>query len=179
MTIFTDIGRLDMLGIFTGGGSSIVATDTVAGYTAVIKDCIPVIGTMTIVTLVITGNMIRTLANGDRAVVTGHTTAQYMRMIDPADRRPGIGAMTVLTDVTGLDMAGALAHLLCTVVATDTVTRDAGVIESRRIPVGSGMTNVTFISTGDVIGVLTDGDIAVMTADTGAKHLVVIDTTLR
>ena len=70
----------------------------------------PAIGGMTIIAAVVTGNVVGRLAQCRGAVVTAEAGAKYRGMIDVGHRGPdtGIGAVTVLAQIRGLDVRAVL-----------------------------------------------------------------------
>ena len=85
-----------------------MATDTVIDNPCVIKynAILPINGSMTITTLLGSGNMRRTLACGNHAIVTARANTQYFSMIHPRGRRPRRGRMAGFTNVSAVDVAG-------------------------------------------------------------------------
>ena len=69
----------------------------------------PAIGGVTVIAVVVTGNVVGRLAQCRGAVVTAEAGAKYGGMIDPGHRGPDTGAVTVLAQVRGLDMGAVLA----------------------------------------------------------------------
>ncbi len=71
--------------------------------------------------------------------------------------------MTVLTNIRRQCMLRVLAGRNRTIVATDTISRDVGMIESCRKPGNRCMAVIAIIATSDVIYALSGCDVAVMT----------------
>jgi len=72
-------------------------------------------------------------------------------------------------------MIHAFADRICSVVATETVTRNAGVIKIRGNPADRCMTVVAGITAGDVSLILADRYRAVVAGRAGAHYLCVIN----
>ena len=87
---------------------------------------------MTVVAAVVAGDVVGRLARCRGAVVTAEAGAEYRCMVDPNHRVPGIGAVTVLAQVRGLDMGIGLAGRSAAVVTARAVAGHRGVIEGRR-----------------------------------------------
>ena len=64
----------------------------------------------------------------------------------------------------------------CAVMTSRAVTGNRGMIKVGRHPATGGVAVGTIIGTDDVPTVFTSGNIAVVTADTGALHMRVINT---
>lgn len=176
MTVFTDIGGLNMLGILTHCSGTIVTTETISRHTTVIKrGRRPVVGVMTIVTLVTTGDVRRMFAGGNRTIVTGHTTAKHLGMIDTRNRRPAGGAMTILTDIGGLDVCRVLAASRCAVMTADTVACHTRMVKHGRSPASGIMAVITLGAAGNVSRMFAGGDGAIVAGDTATQDIAVID----
>ena len=72
--------------------------------------------------------------------------------------------MTILTNIRRLNMGRALSDRLHAVMAAKTIAHDVCVIEVCRDPAIGGMAIVARISADNMVGILTFGDRAVMTA---------------
>ena len=83
--------------------------------------------------------------------------------------------MAVLADIRRLNMVRVLTDSLCTIVTTDTVTRDVQVIEVCRQPANRAVAVVTGIAAGDMRRVLANGNGAIVAGDASANYLGVID----
>jgi len=106
MTVFTDIGRTDVIKRLASGGDAIMAvTASLGGDVLMIKvRRQPAVTAMTIITLRRGRQMIQVLAHGGDAIVTTVTGAQHLEMIDRNYRIPQVGAVAVFADVSGADV---------------------------------------------------------------------------
>ena len=82
--------------------------------------------------------------------------------------------MAVLADVGALDVLSVLTGGVGTVVATDAVTGDAGMVETLRVPITGRMAVLTLVTAGDVVGMFTDGNRTIVTTETGPQDGAVI-----
>ena len=96
-------------------------------------------------------------------------------MIDRNNRAPGRRAVTVLAHIRGQRMGRVLARRFGTVVATDAIVRDVGVIEVSGHPGNRRMTVIAIVATRDMRGMFTGSDDTVMAGETRADNLCVID----
>lgn len=176
MAILADIGGLDVAGMFASGRRAVVTTRTVAADAAVIEiGRHPAVGGVAQITGIVTRHMVGRLAGSGGTVVAAKARTDDGIVIDTQDRYPGRIAVTVLTYVTGLDMACMLTGGGTAVMATEAVCGDAGMIKVGRHPGIGGMTKIACIVTGDMGGVLAGGGSSVVTAETGANHIGMID----
>ena len=101
------------MGAVLAGGCGAVMTGCTGSRSdvSVIEGCRnPAISRMTVIAVVVTGNVVSRLAQCRGAVVTAEAGAQYRGMINPGHRGPGtgIGAVTVLAQIRGLDVRAGL-----------------------------------------------------------------------
>lgn len=82
--------------------------------------------------------------------------------------------MAVLTQIAGQHM-GRVLTILDDIVMASKAARGGAVVHEGRGPVGACMTTGTIVTTGDMSGVFTLRDGSVVTTETGAKHLVVVN----
>jgi len=137
------------------------------------------VGSVAIIAIVATGNMGRALADGDRVVMAGAASTDYLRMIDPIGRGPLRNAMAVFAHTRRLNMVGLLARRVAAVVASTTTTRDIRVIEVCRHKGIGRMAGIATIATRQMRGVLADRNYVVMTGLTRTDNLCVIDSDYR
>ncbi len=115
------------------------------------------------------------LAGCRDAIMTGAATAQNLRMVDRVCGRERIGVMAVFADIGGLNVRRAFTGRLGTVVATDAVSGDVGVVEGRGHPAGCRVTVVAVVAAVYVSRMLAACCDAVMTGVAGAYDLGVIN----
>jgi len=101
---------------------------------------------MTVITRIATCNVGWIFPGGNNAVVTRATSADDLGVINCIDRRPYVGIMAILTDVTGPNMRRILAGRIGTVVAVNAVTGDAHMIEIGGQPADRRVTVVAIIT---------------------------------
>jgi hypothetical protein len=131
---------------------------------------------MAIVTGVAAGNMCRVLAGRYRTVVTRSAGAEDLGMVDGVGRRKHVGIVTVLANVGRLYVCRTFADGIESIVAARTVVEYASVIEVRRAPRDSCVAVVTGISTRNMRRVFAGCRRTIVTGDTRANHLGVIDS---
>ena len=113
MTFIALRRRTDMTGWFSGRGGAVVAGGArTGGYVDMIENRRhPTVGGMAVIAAVVARNVVGRLARCGGAVVTAEAAAQYSGMIDPDYRGPDIGAVTVLAQIGGLDVATGLGTM--------------------------------------------------------------------
>jgi len=171
MAVLAHRRALDVRAVLTGRGGTVVTACAVAGHRAVIEGrrC-PAIGGMTVIAVVVTGNVVGRLAQCRAAIVTAEAGAQYRGMINPGHRVPGRRRMAVLAHRRGLDVSAVLAGRGGTVVTACAVAGHRAVIEGRRHPAIGGMTIIAVVVTGNVVGRLAQCRAAIVTAEAGAQY---------
>ena len=119
VAVLTDIGRLNVSGMFAGGRGAVMATDAVTCDSGMIEiRRYPAVGGMAGLTVITALNMCSMLANGDTAVVTAEAGTDHFVMIHTNRWYPGSVTVTALTDIGGLDMGRMLAGRGGTVMTT-------------------------------------------------------------
>ena len=133
MAVLADVGGLDVCRRLADGVCSIVAADAVVGDVHVVEIgrhpcgcCVAVIAAVT------AWYVHRVFARRGYTVVTGSTAADNLTVVDSVCRRPDIGCMAVLTDVSALDVRWRLACRLCAIVTVKAVASDIYMVEIRR-----------------------------------------------
>ena len=111
---------------------------------------------MAIVAGILTGNMAYVLTGSPAAVVAGETGGSDISMIE-ACRFPGDGAMTLVANITALEVVAGFPRRLQAIMAVETGRGDSHMIHARIGPADFGMTVITVITAFDVIGGLTGG----------------------
>ena len=130
---------------------------------------------MTVIAGIAAGDMCRVLTDRNDAVMAGTTGSQYLGVVNSHHGCEQIGGVAVLADIRCLNMVWVLTDSLCAIVTTDTVTRDAQVIEVRRQPAYCAVTVIAGIAAGDMRRVFANGNGAIVAGDTSANYLGVID----
>lgn len=131
---------------------------------------------MAIVAGIATGNMRGRFAHGGCAVVAAGAGTEHVGMVHTRHRHPAGSAMAIYTEIGRLYMQRILAGRCHTVVATRTVGRGIAMIEDGTRPSGGVMAIITGVTAGNMRGRFTHGGCAVVAAETGAEHFVVIGT---
>ncbi len=90
--------------------------------------------------------------------MTRRARSQNLRVIDPDDRCPGYRAVAILTYIGCLSVRRRFTGRIGAVVATETVARDADVIEIGRYPADGRVTVVAIVAAGNMCRVLASGD---------------------
>ncbi len=176
MTILANVRRQYVLWILSCGDRPVVATHAIAHDVSVIEvRRRPGDGRVAIVAIVAACDMRGVLAGRSDAVVTRGTTAEDLCVIDGHYRCPNRWAVAIFTNVRCLNMHGAFAGRIRTVMAIHAVAHNIHVIEVGRHPGSGGMTVITVISAGNMQRVLTSRGDAIMTGATAAQHLGVVD----
>ena len=107
MAGFTQLGRRNMRGGFTGGKSTIVATVTGINHTGVTKDSArPACRGVTHIAGLDRRNMSRGFSRGDNAVMAGLAGSQHLGMIHHHHRRENIRGMAGLANIGSGDVRG-------------------------------------------------------------------------
>jgi len=100
MTVFANVGRLNVRLVLASCRGAIVAVHTISRYRGMIESCRqPASGRMAIVTGITAGNMRRLFTDGNNAVVTGAAGTDDLRVVDCHHGREYVGGVTVLADV--------------------------------------------------------------------------------
>ena len=114
------------------------------------------------------------LARRVHAVMAGRAGAKYLGMINIEYGRPCRGRVTVFAHIRRQGMLRVLGSRNSAVVATETVTRDIGVIVIRRQPGDRGMAVVAVIAARDMCRVLARSNDAIVAGAAAAQYLCVI-----
>lgn len=169
VAVLTYIRTLDMPCMLAGRSGAVVTAGAVGANGAVIEiGRHPGGGGMTEITGVVAGHMARMLTGRSGAVVTTEAGAYHLVVIHSDRRYPSGIAMTGLTHIRGLDMAGVLTRGRTAVMTGGAVRRDGGMVEVRRCPGRRRMAEIAGVITRDMGGVFTGGRDPVMTAEAGA-----------
>jgi len=84
-------------------------------------------------------------------------------VIHPGHRRPDIVVMAIITGVGGIDMGRVFARRRGAIVTTRAGPRHTAVIKVNTAPVTAGVTILTGVGTGNMIGRLACSNAAVVT----------------
>lgn len=176
VAVFTDVRSLDMVGILTCRRGAVVTTGTAGGHAGVIEiRRYPARGGMTNIAIVARGNMVGPHTDGDGAIVTTGTGTHHIRVIHANDGHPFCIAVAILASIVGRNMLGVFARRRSAVMTAGTVAAHQRVIEGGRHPAIDGMASLTIITALDMLRMLANGNVAVMTAVAGTHDLTVID----
>lgn len=96
-------------------------------------------------------------------------------MVNGNNRRPYIGAVAILADVSRLWMQWSLASRVCSVVTANAVVDDCCVVKIRWQPCDRRMAIIAVGATGDVSRMFADRCDAIMARAAGTDDLSVID----
>ena len=96
------------------------------------------------------------------AVMAGRTRTQYLIVINGYHRCPDIGAVAVLTDISGQGMQGAFAGGISAIVTTAAVIDDIGVIEVCGKPCDGRVAVIAIVAARDMRRMFADRGYAVM-----------------
>ena len=133
VAILTDIRRLDVRCGLACRGNAVVAADTVVGNTHVIEVRRPPRdGGMAVIARIAAGNMCRVLAGGCDAVVARITGTDYLCVINRVCRREQVRVVTILADITRLDMGRIFAGCLDAIVTIEAGSGDVYMVKIRR-----------------------------------------------
>ena len=180
MAVLADIGGIDMRWMFARRIGAVMAADAVGGDVGVVevgRD--PRVGRMTVVAVVAAGNVGRVLACGRVAVMAGEAGANDLRVIDHVGRHKRHVVVAVLADIGGIDMRRVLARSLRPVVTADAVGGDVGVIKVGRDPRVGRVAVVAVVAARNMASILTQGNGSVVTAETGANDLCMVNDEYR
>lgn len=146
VTVFANVGRLDVRRRLAGCIRAVVAVETVAGDVYVIEvGRQPADGRMAIVTAIAAGDMRRVLARCGYTVVARSAGADYLRVIDGDYRFERNGIVAILADIRRLYMRSTLASRRSAVVTAHAIPHDADMIEDRGKPCRRSMTIVALV----------------------------------
>jgi len=136
----------------------------------------PASGTVAVIALCRSWQMIQVLAHGGNAVMTTRTSAQHLEVVHDYHGIPQVSAMTIFTDVSRADVVQALTGRSDTIVAVTTALgSNILMIEIRRYPASGTVAVIALCGGWQMIQILAHGSNTVMTTATGAQHLEVIN----
>ena len=135
VTIFADVGRLNMSRTFTDRIDAVVTAGTIIGDTEVIEiRRTPSYCRVAVITGVTARDMGWMFTCGDIAVMACVTGTDDLRVVNGKDWRKYVGVMAVLANVAGLNMCKIFTDSVDAIVTVDTVTGYVDVIEVCREP---------------------------------------------
>lgn len=124
---------------------------------------------------VITGDMVGCLTRGCHTVMAAGASTKYLIVIDSGDRHPGCISVTILADIRCLDMRTVLTCRRRAVMTARAIGRYRSVVEVRRYPTAGCVAIGTIVAALNMIGIFACRDSAIMTTDTTALHIGMID----
>ena len=176
MTVFADIGRLNMGERFAGGFNAVMAADTVTGDIDMIKvRGQPANCGMTIVASVVTGDMRWVFARCRDAIMTRAAGAHHLRMVDRIGGGPHSAVVAILANICCLYVCQVLARRLDAIVTTGAISANAHVIKIGRSPGITRMAIVASVAACNVGRMLAGGYDAIVTGVAGTDDLRVIN----
>ena len=135
MAILTDIGRQNVILIFTGRVCTVVTANAIADDIRVIKiRRQPRHGRVAIIAVVSAGNMRWVLACRDGAVMTGSASTDNLRVIDYHNRLKERCTVAIFTDVAGQYVILIFPNRVRTIVTTNAIARVVRMIKGCRYP---------------------------------------------
>lgn len=175
VAILTDIGRQNVILIFTGCVRTVVTANAIAGDIRVIKiRRQPRHGRVAVIAVVPAANMRCVFACRDGAVMTGRASSYNLRVIDYHDRLKERCTVAIFTDVAGQYVVLILPNRVRTIVTADTIARVIRMIEGCWYPAVGRMAGIAVIAARDMGRVFADRDRIIVTGRAGADHLCVI-----
>jgi len=133
MTIFANIGCLDVSRVFANCIRAVVTTKAVTGDIHVVEiRRYPANCAVAVIAIVTTRNMGRVLAGGSDAIVTGCAGSNDLGVIDYYHGLPHCCGVTVFTDVCRQGVRWTLARSVRAVMAVYAVAGDGSMVESCR-----------------------------------------------
>ena len=171
MTVFADVGRIDVRRVLARRIRAVMAADASAGYPGMVKvrrdpgDC-----RMAIITIVPACDVRRMLAGCCRAVMAGSAGTGYLGVIDRVGWHPYRVVVAIFADIGRIDVRRVLAGRIRAVVAAEAVTGDVGMVEPSRNPDRRLMTIVAGVTGRYVIRRLSCCDYAIVTGSAASGY---------
>jgi hypothetical protein len=151
-----------------------VITRIVTAHMVVIRCRQPAAGAMAAVTLLRSDKVSTRHTSGSSTIVTAVTGADDIAVIHSQDWNPCGIAMAVLTNIRTLDMPCMLTGCRGAIMTTGAVGGDGAMIKIGRHPGRGGVTEIAGVVAGHMTCMLASRSGAVVAAETGAYHLIVI-----
>lgn len=175
MAILTDIGRQNVILIFTGRVRTVVTANAIAGDIRVIKiRRQPRYGRVAVIAVVPAGNMRWMLACRDGAVMTRCTSTDNLRVINYHNRLKERCTVAIFTDIAGQYVILIFPNRVRTIVTTNTIARVIRMIEGCWYPAVGCMAGIAVVAARDMGRVFADRDRIIVTGRAAADHLCVI-----
>lgn len=95
-------------------------------------------------------------------------------MVDTVNRAPQVGVMAGLTACAGLNMTCRFTRCVCAIVTADTVSTDACVINSSRLPANGVVAEITLHIRLHVGGMFAGCNATIVTTGAAASNFIVI-----
>ncbi len=147
VAVFADVACLDMCGMLAGGVGAVMTAGAITGNAHVIKiRRQPANRRVAVITIIATCNMGYMFAGRGNSVMAGTAHAQHLCVVNCGHRLKRYCAVAVFADIGRLYVCRAPARSISTIVTTNAVSNDAGVIENGRYPASCVVTVVTLIS---------------------------------
>ena len=176
VAILTSIGGIDMRWILARRIGAVMAADAVVSDIGVIKvGRDPPAGCMAVVAVIATGNVGRVLAFGNIAIMAGEAGANDLRMIDHVGGYKRHDIVAVFADHSGVDVCRILPDGLDAIMTAGAVPGDAGVVKIGGCPAGRRVAVIAIVAARNMASILTQGNGSVMTAETGANDLCMVN----
>jgi len=175
MAILADVGRQNVILIFTGRVCTVVTANAIAGDIRMIEiRRHPRHGRVAIIAVVSAGNMRWVLACRDGAVMTGYASTDNLRVINYHNRLKERCAVAIFTDVAGQHVILIFPNRVRTIVTTNAIARVIRMIKGCRYPAVGRMAGIAVVAARDMGRVFANRDRIVMTGRASTDHLCVI-----
>ena len=180
VAVLADIGGIDMRWMFARRIGAVMAADAVGGDVGVIEvGRGPRTGCVAVVAVIATNKVGRMLARGGGAVMAGETGANNLRVIDHVGRHERHDIVAVFADHSGVDVCRILPDGLDAIMTARAVPADAGVVKTGGCPAGRRVAVIAVVAARNMAGIFTQGDGSVVTAETGANDLCMVNDEYR
>ena len=180
VAILTNIGGIDVRWILARRIGAVMAADAVVSDIGVIKvGRDPPAGCMAVVAVIATGNVGRVLAFGNIAIMAGEAGANDLRMIDHIGGYKRHDVVAVFADHSGVDVCRILPDSLDAIMTAGAIPADAGVVKIGGCPAGRRVAVIAIVAARNMASILTQGNGSVVTAETGANDLCMVNDEYR
>ena len=180
VAILTNIGGIDVRWILARRIGAVMAADAVVGDVRVIevgRD--PRVGRMSVFAVVAAGDVGRVLAFGRVAIMAGEAGANDLRMIDHVGGYKRHDVVAVFADHSGVDVCRILPDGLDAIMTAGAIPADAGVVKIGGCPAGRRVAVIAIVAARNMASILTQGNGSVVTAETGANDLCMVNDEYR
>lgn len=176
MTVFTDIGRLDVRRSLARGIRAVMAARAIVNDVRMVEvRRRPGNGGMTIIAILAARNVCRMFPYCDDAIVASATGADDLRMVYCKSGYPNRRIVAVFADVRRVNMCRVLAGGVGTVMTACAVAGDIDVIKVCRQPGNRRMAILAIITAANVRRMLASRQRPIMAASTGTQDLGMVD----